>query len=564
MRFANSCEEEIRRMNRREFFKKNLVAGATLGMGLFPLPDRAEDTQPGAALRDDATFVPEYFGSVDLASAGSLLKVGFAERDITPDIGMQMAGDYVPAFVKGFHDRCKVRAAIFDDGRMPVVLVGLDTLVAPDSVVKAAREQIHARCGITAQAVMIGAAHNHSGGPVAIVQPHEYDGAPEFVRHLAYDESSMADEGYLDNLATQIANAVCEAYENCIEACCGSATGIEDKVAFSRRFLMKNGLTYTHPGQGNPDIMKPMGPIDPQVGVLGAWTQEGRLLGCVVNYTCHATTNPGDGLQASANWVYYMERVIRGAMGAEVPVVFLQGAAGNVTQVDNLRPYKYPQNTPWAEFVGGRVGAEAVKTLLSIVPGTMRPLEARSTVLHIPRRTPSPEHVRKAYEIVKRGKPENASQAEWVFSKEIILLDYKVKKSPVVPVEIQAIQIGSVVFISNPAELFCQAGLDIKAASSFPQTCVVAYANGAAGYVPTAVDLGQHGGGYEAHLSSYTNLDESASAQIVKASSECIGQLRPGMAAEPEKHAAFLAGPQNAKGLGPNLWDYGDNPPELE
>jgi len=551
-------------MNRREFFKKNLIGGATFGMGLLPLADRAEDAQSGAVPMDEATLVPEYFGRVDLASAGPLLKVGFAERDITPGIGMQMAGDYVPAFVKGFHDRCKVRAAVFDDGRSPVVLVGLDTLVAPESVVKSAREQIHSRCGIAPKAIMIGAAHNHSSGPVGIVRPHEYDGAPELVRHLAYDESSVADEGYLDNLAKQIANAVCEAYENCIEACCGSAIGIEDKVAFSRRFLMKNGLTYTHPGQGNPDIVRPMGPIDSEVGVLGAWTREGRFLGCVVNYTCHATTNPGDGLEASANWIYYMERVIRGAMGAEIPVVFLQGAAGNVTQVDNLSPYKYPQNTPWAEFVGGRVGAEAVKTLLTIVPGAMKPLEARSTVLHIPRRIPSPEHIRKAHEVVKRGKPENASQAEWVFAKEIILLDYKAKKSPIVPVEIQAIQIGSVVFSSNPAELFCQAGLDIKAVSPFPQTCVVAYANGAVGYVPTVDDLGPHGGGYEARLSSYTNLDKSASAQIVKASCELISQLRPGRATEPEKEAPFLAGPQNAKRLGPNLWDYGDNPSELE
>jgi neutral ceramidase len=553
-----------RKMNRREFFKKNLATGA-LGMSFLPLAGQAGDAQAGPApMEDGTTLVPEYFGRIDLASAGPLLKVGFAERDITPDIGMQMAGDYVPTFVKGFHDRCKVRAAVFDDGRRPVALVGLDTLVAPESVVKSAREQIRTRCGIAPDALMIGAAHNHSSGPVAIVQPHEYDGAPELVQQIAYVESSVADQGYLDQLARQIANAVCEAYENRIEACCGCAAGVEDKVAFSRRFLMRNGLTYTHPGQGNPDIVKPMGPIDPEVSVLGAWTREGRFLGCIVNYTCHATTNPGDGLEASANWIYYMERVIRGAMGAEVPVVFLQGAAGNVTQVNNLSPYKYPLNTPWAEFVGGRVGAEAVKTLLTIVPGAMGPLESRSTVLHIPRRTPSPEHVRKAYEAVKRGKPEEGSLAEWLFAKEIILLDYKCKTSPVVAVEIQVIQIGRVVFIANPAELFCQAGLDIKAASSFPQTCVVAYANGAVGYVPTADDLGPHGGGYEAHLSSYTNLDKNAAAQIVKASSELIDQLHPGRAAEPEKHGPFLPGPENATGLGPNLWDYGDNPPELE
>jgi len=552
-------------MNRREFFKKNLVAAASMGIGSLPIAKGVADAQPlPVAMENSPTLIPEYFGRIDLSSEGALLRVGFAERDITPDVGMQMAGDYIPQFVKGFHDRCKVRAAVFDDGQKPVVLVGVDTLVAPESVVKSAREQIQARHGIAPEAVMIGAAHNHSSGPVAIVQPHEYDGAPELVRHLAYDESSVADQGYLDQVARQIANAVTDAYNNRIEACCGSAIGMEDKVAFTRRFLMKDGLTYTHPGQGNPDIVKPSGPIDPRVSVLGAWTRDGRFLGCVVNYTCHATTNPGDGLEASANWINYMERVIRGAMGAEVPVVFLQGAAGNITQVDNLSPWKYPLNTPWAEFVGGRVGAEVVKTLLMVVPGAMKPLEARSTTLQIPRRRPSPEHVRRAYETVKRGKPTQGGIAEWVFAKEIILLDYKIKQSPIVPVEIQAIQIGPAVFVANPAELFCQAGLDIKASSSFPQTCVVSYANGAVGYVPTADDLGPHGGGYETRLSSYTNLEQSAAAQIVKASSELIGQLHPGTQTEPEKHEPFRGGQQNAKGLGPNLWDYGDNPPELD
>ena len=41
---------------------------------------------------------------------------------------------------------------------------------------------------------------------------------------------------------------------------------------------------------------------------------------------------------SSANWIYYLENTIRGAMGADVPVVYLQGACGDITQVDNLSP----------------------------------------------------------------------------------------------------------------------------------------------------------------------------------------------------------------------------------
>jgi hypothetical protein len=550
-------------MNRRDFFKKNIIAGAAFGINAFPQRGIAQAAVSRNLELDPATLVPEYFDQLDASSSGPLLRVGIAECDITPDIGMQMAGDYVPTFVQGFHDPCKTRAAVFDDGRTCAALVGTDTLVVPESVVKAAREKIQERCGIAPSSVMIGAAHNHSSGPVGIVQPGEYDGASPFVRQLAYKESQVADEGYLDLVARQIANAVYQANQNRGEALCGVATGIEDKVAFTRQFHMKNGLTYTHPGQGNPDIVSPAGAVDPQVGVIGAWNAQGRLLGCVVNYTCHATTNPGSGLQASANWIYYMEKVIRGAMGAEIPVVFLQGAAGNVTQVNNLSPFKYPLNTQWAEFVGGRVGAEAVKTLLTMTPGSLGPLNTRSTILNIKRRVPSPQHVQKAYQIVRDGiKP--AERAKWIFAKETILLEYKVKQHPVLPVEIQAIQVGPAVFVSNPGELFCQAGLDIKAGSHFPHTYVVSYANGAAGYIPTEDDLGPHGGGYEARLTSYSNLEKTAATQIVKAGVELVSQLQPGAVPSPELHSPFTFTPKNPDAIGANPWAYGDNPPELD
>jgi neutral ceramidase len=543
-------------VNRRDFFKRNTIAGLALGLeGLVPAR-AAEKTPP----LDSPTLTPEHFGQADLGVDRKLSKVGFAERDITPDVGMSMPGNYLPDFVKGFHDRCKVRSAVFDDGAMRVVLVGVDAIVVPEDVVAAARKEIHQRCGIEPGAVMIGAAHNHSGGPIGMINLGEFDHAPELVRQLAEEKSQVTDPGYVKWVVKQIADAVCEANENRTEALCGSATGLEDKVAFTRQFHMKNGLTYTHPGQGNPDIVGYAGPIAPQVGVIGAWDPAGRFLGCIVNYTCHVTTNPGSGNEASANWVYYMEKVIRGAMGAEVPVVFLQGAAGNVTQVDNLSPFKYPKTTQWAEFVGGRVGAEAVKVLLTMVPGSLTPLAAHAKVLQMKRRVPSPDHVRNAYAVVKQD-IDSMDRAKWIFAKETVLLDYMVKNKPEVSVEVQAIQVGPVVFVSNPSELFCQAGLDIKAGSHFPQTCVVAYANGAVGYVPTEEVLGPHGGGYETRLSSYTNLEVTASSQIVKGGLDLIAQMRPGSVPVPEKATPFTAASSD---FGTHAWSYGNVPPELD
>src|SRR5262249_39723179 len=145
---------------------------------------------------------------------------------------------------------------------------------------------------------------------------------------------------------------------------CAAGIGIEGQVAFNRRFRMQSGFTMTHPGQGNPEIIEPAGPIDPQVGVLGAWNADGKLVGCIVNFACHATTGPGGSW---ADYIYYLEKTIRGLMGDDVIVVFLAGMAGDVTQVDNRSPYQIRQSGEVSSRrVGGSVGAEALKTLLAI------------------------------------------------------------------------------------------------------------------------------------------------------------------------------------------------------
>src|SRR6187549_2589607 len=96
------------------------------------------------------------------AAAEPVFKAGFAERDITPDIGMEQPGGYGKSYHLKFHDACKVRVAYFDDGTRKVALIGLDTLVVPRKVVLDARAQIEKELKIPGDCVMIGASHSHS------------------------------------------------------------------------------------------------------------------------------------------------------------------------------------------------------------------------------------------------------------------------------------------------------------------------------------------------------------------------------------------------------------------
>ncbi len=458
------------------------------------------------------------------------VRSGFAERDITPALGMEVPGGYGKAFAKRIHDPCKVRACVFDDGAKAVALVGLDSLVVPRSVVVEARAKIAQKCSLAPDAIMIGASHSHSSGPLGMIMPGEFDHASEFVRDLAYQKSSCANAEYVATVTMAIVEAVVE--------------------AFNRRIRMKSGLAFSHPGKGNPDNVEFAGPTDPDVGVIGAWDPDGKLIGCVVNFACHATTS---GPWISANWPYYMERAIQGYFGRESKVVFLQGACGDVTQVNNLDPHANPEGDAWAQFVGGRVGAEAVKVLLGMSQTRTAdvPVATRQKVWSIPRRKPTPERVKAAMELA--AKPEKEAGPDWVWAKETVLLDALLAKWPSVEVEVQAVQVGPVVCLSVPAEYFCQFGLEMKKGSGFPITFPVELANGCVGYVPTLEAFSEKsGGGYETRLTSYSNLEITAGDQMRGAAVALARELKP--ASLPPRP---LASPFKAP------WSYGNQPPQV-
>src|SRR3954464_13863078 len=113
-----------------------------------------------------AFVVAAVVGFIDLRAA--VFRAGFAERDITPDIGMEEPGGYGKAYHRKFHDPCKVRAAVFDDGKDRVALVGIDILFITRQLTKEPRAEIQKRSGIKPENILLGASHSHSSGPIGM------------------------------------------------------------------------------------------------------------------------------------------------------------------------------------------------------------------------------------------------------------------------------------------------------------------------------------------------------------------------------------------------------------
>ena len=434
--------------------------------------------------------------------ASAVLKAGFAKTDLTPAVGLEVPGGFYKLLSTGIHDRLWAEAALVSDGRETVAVVGVDLIMVPRDVVDAARAAIEERIGIPARNVLIAASHTHNGGPII-----ECFG-------------SARDEEYRALVAERIANAVVGAHASALEAFVATGSGHEDSVAFNRRFLMTDGTVKTHPGKVNPDIVRPAGPTDPQVGVIALRDSDGRLLGCIVNYACHGTTLGGSDL--SADWVHYLRETVRGGAGApSAGVIFLNGACGDVTQVDNQSPRPAEFGEHWSRLVGTCVGAEVLKVLARADYRPDAPVAAASEELQLAIRDLGGSDE----DILRRESPDFGlgTGVEDVYAREVALVRAMKAASPTAPGEVQALRIGDAGMAANPAEYFCAFGLDIKGRSPAPLTMVAELANGYVGYVPTEDAFA--GGGYEVRTARSSYLAPDAGDRIGDAAVGLLGEL---------------------------------------
>jgi len=281
-----------------------------------------------------------------LLQASAELQAGFGTVDITPEIGASIPGGWKAVPGRGVLDPLLVAACVVTDGTTPVALVGVDGIFIGGDTVKQARERIARNTKIPGANVLVAASHTHTGGPLLLCHGVE------------------ADPRYQERVASAVAKAVEDAWASLQPCEVGVGLGKEDTISFNRRFLMKDGKEITHPGKpGTPhhrEIVRPAGPIDPDVGVLAARKPDGKVLGVVVNFACHGTAVGGDLF--SSDYIGPLRKHLKKSYGESAQVVFLNGACGDITQVDNQSPGN-DFGPARAEMMGSKLAAEAVRTV---------------------------------------------------------------------------------------------------------------------------------------------------------------------------------------------------------
>jgi hypothetical protein len=301
-------------------------------------------------------------------------------------------------------------------------------------------------------------------------------------------------------------HAVTRAWETRATAQIGDGMGRVAGIHFNRRFVMRNGREATHPGKLNPDIVRPAGPVDEMIGLLAARDSSEKLLGLVVNFGCHCTVTE-DGSEYSADYVHYLREHLKRLL-APLPVVFLLGACGDVTQIDNQSAGR-EKGHAWADTMGATLAAEAARVVMRMQWRDAAKITATT----------------EDFTVTIRGKDAAPSAtvglgsgAEWeeIYARERNFVAEMRRANPTVECHVTALRIGGLAIVANGGELFCQPSLDIKAASPVQRTWVVTLANEYLGYIPTAA--AHRAGGYEVRTARSSFLDIDAAEKIVAAS----------------------------------------------
>jgi neutral ceramidase len=452
-----------------------------------------------------------------------LLRAGAATAVITPNLGVSLCGSLLDRRAENIHDDLYARCLVLDNGQARLALVLLDLIAARKEWLGEIKHQISGFTGIPMSHILISCTHTHSAvTPVEIFQ-------------------SNPDANFLRWAAPRISDCVRVAVNRLAPARVGWALGREDRVAFNRRYHMAPGTALDHPfpgGQdrvrtnplvGDPAIVRPAGPIDPDLPVLAvqkAGHADGQPLAVYASYGLHYVGN-NPRTDVSADYFGVVADLLHDRTGgprrdARQPFVGMlaNGCFGDINNIDVHRPlrqrYEYQQIFEVAETVAGSIHA----AWRDIRYHNWVPLAAQETTLDLAIRRPSAAEVAQAREVLQRAPQGPLRTLQDIYARETVqMADWPARfRTPV-----QAFRIGELAIVALPGEPFCQIGLSIKGKSPFKQTMLVGMANDYAGYLPTEE---QHAlGGYETWRAKSSFLEVRAATQIQQAALGLLAKL---------------------------------------
>jgi hypothetical protein len=429
----------------------------------------------------------------------STFEAGFANVEYTPEIGLELQGQMTRRVATETRDPLSANAMALRQNGLTVVLATLDVCTLDEQFVRETQRLFEQQNNVPAAHLLIHATHTH-------VAPAIHD--------LIGEGETNAE--FVSSIQEKLLQAVAIALKNLQPVELFAGCGHMEMMGWNRRAVFEDGSAKMYGNSDSPGFAEMEGPRDPQLPVLFAKNENGKIIGVLVNFASHPNCIEGES-RYSADLPGEARRLIGEALdGAKV--LYLTGAAGN-TAPSILNPVANPQ--PWRGEEGlirsGRyLAGEALKTIAETISPMENPqLQLEQTTLDIPLK-PWPSENYPWY-------PQGKGAAEIYYERSKKEWPQLLQEPLLNKVNLNVLQIGDAILCTNPAELFVEFGLEIKKHSPAKSTFISELTDGYVGYVPTA--KAYRGGGYETWPAPSSRLALDAGDQIVEATKVLLGNL---------------------------------------
>ena len=441
-----------------------------------------------------------------------MLKTGFSRTDITPPMGINLAGYPSIRLADGVLDPLLATAVAFDNGEKKAVVISLDLLGLNSIFMNKVRPMVAETIGTDVDAVFIACTHTHLGPDVAPVEQttSEFNN-PEYAKWLM---KRICDVAFL-------------AMQDLAPSKLSYTRGTAKDVSFIRRFRMKDGTTRTNPGYQNPDIAHALCNPD-EVASLLIIKREGKPEIGIVNFQVHPDVIGGTKISAD------YPKFVRDTYELLIPnslCMYLNGAQGDSNHADvRLNPETdCVRGYARSRYMGRKIAMSVVGNyeLAKEIKGEKIRYNKKTITVKFNKGTPEeiPDAMELSEQYSKMGYEGVLPGIDDRFKVTMLASANRIAQMQAMPddkdLTVTALSVGDMVFAGFPGEPFTDIGREIKNNSKFSLTVPVCAANGYEGYYPMQSAFDE--GGYEAVKSRYVG---GTAEKLIEASTEIINSMK--------------------------------------
>lgn len=428
---------------------------------------------------------------IALGAAETMVAVGGAKVDITPELPIRLAG-YQSRLAEATRVEAPLSAralAIGSDADGPVVLVTADVIAVSETMSDAVAAAVRAKHpGLTRERIAVCATHQHTGPAIAGTIPFM------FSRDLPAEENARI-ERYAARLQEKLIEVALAALADRRPARLAWAQGTAE-FAVNRRLIVD--------GKHTGYKATPGGPVDHALPVLRAVDAQGAVRAVLVNYACHCTTLKGGDNYVHPDWAGEAAKRIEGRHAGAVALVAIGCGADADPQ---------PRGLPAVATNGGAVADEVARVMAGEMRALGRVTHAAFRRIELPLGRVVP---RAELEVRLTGKA-NVAYAAAQFLRQ---LDAGKPLPSIVPYPVQAWAFdGDFAMVFLGGEVVAEYALRLKRELGVSRLWVNAYANHVPCYIPSRQVLKEGGYEAEAAMDYYgwpTRLAEDTEDRIVR------------------------------------------------